>query len=263
MKTKIDIISENFDLIFEREIESLSQEAKESLPRDIMFKIFRKGGAFDSKSTSRLSFDEKMFVLWKAKKKRLGIWIEDEKVGLSVDQFVDLRQSDRQRDYGIEQAEGMVVPGVMVLAGKELADTFTYLNHLTTGSAYNYLIKGKNNTTHPITKNNREGSYIAKFLANYDGQKKNIVANTGLTIPEFYVLLTLFDGREVISSTIHKEKFRRAYQSTPSKIIRSFKTLQDKGFILKFGVAKGAKLQITPLGKDTISRIFDRYILNC
>lgn len=261
-KTKTDISAENFDLFFSREFENISPQAKDGLPKDLSFKLFRKGGEFNSKSTSKLGFIEKLFVLWKCLNKRWWIVIEDEHKGISADQFVALKNAPKIRDYTIEQSEELIASGTFILASNELCNTFSYLNHLGASGAYNYLIKAKNSPKNKVTEAQKEKSWVANFLANYDGQKKNIVANTGLTIPEFYVLLCLYDGSEVASSSIYKEKFKRAYQSTPSKIKLAFGTLQHRGYITKYGVVKGVKLKITPLGKDVLNGIFDKYIFN-
>lgn len=262
-KTLFDIDCEALDIFFAHEIEKISPTAKSELPRDVAFKLFRGGGKLNTKSTSRLGFIAKLYVLWKALNKRWWIVIEDEERGMTPGQFMELRKAYRKRDYSIDQAKSLILSGSLVLANKELGDTLTYLNGLSSSGAYNYLLKGKNAPKNKTSGESKEREYVAKFLANYDAQKKGIVSHTGLTIPEFYVLLILFDGKEVPSSYIYKDKFRRAYQSAPSKIKLAFRTLQNKGYIVKYGVIRGAKLQITSSGKEILNGIFDKYILNC
>lgn len=262
LKTRFDISCEALDLYFFDQLPHLTPEAKDGLPRDVLFKIFRKGGDVNTKSTSRLSFMAKLFVLLRALNKRWWVVVEDENRGMTPGQFMDLRKASKKRDYTVEQAGNIVITGTMVLAGKELADTLSYLNHLNGSGAYNYLLKAKNSPTNRPTEWNKERAWVANFLSHYDGQKKSIVAQYGITIPEFYVLLTLFDGKDVLCSVIYKEKFKRAYQSTPSKIKLAFRTLQIRGFVIKTGVIRGATLRITPLGKDILNGIFDKYVLN-
>ena len=89
-----------------------------------------------------------------------------------------------------------------------------------------------------------------------------MIANTGLRFPEFLVLLALFEGKEVLASSIYKLKFKRAYQSSPAKIRMAFSSLEKRGFINKYGVTRGAKLQITALGKSTLREIINKYAIN-
>ena len=263
MKTRIDLSAENFDLLFAREIENISPEAKDSLPDDISFKIFRKGGEFDSKSTSRLSFVEKLFVLWKARNKKYWIVVEDQQNGISVDQFLQLRNSYKKRDYSIDRAEEPAFTGTFVLASKELGEAFEYLNRLCNSPAYNYLIKGKNKASTPAADWAKKMDYIVKFISCYEANKKGWVATTGVSIPEWLVLIYLYHRGEAAGAPIHKEFYKRAYQSSPYKLQKCFAVLQHKGFISKTGESKGAKLSITPLGKDTVNTILTKYALDC
>jgi len=262
-KTLFDISCENLDLYFAHEIEKISPTAKSELPKDVAFKLFRGGGKFNTKSTSKLGFIAKLYILWKCLNKRWWIVIEDEVNGMTPGQFMEARKALKNRDYSPEQAAVLKSTGTLVLASPELGQTMTYLNRLSVSGSYNYLIKCKNAPKNKITEDDKERVYVVRFLANYDSKKKSIVSETGLTIPEFYVLMALFDGKDVPSSWIYKEKFKRAYQSTPSKIKLAFRTLQARGYITKTGVIRGATLQITGSGKDILSSILDKYILNC
>ena len=262
-KTIFDIDCEPLDLHFVHEMEKISITAKSELPKDVAFKMFRGGGKFRTQSTSRLGFLAKLYILWKALNKRWWIMIEDEDNGMTTGQFLELRKAYKKKDYSPEQANILKSTGTLVLASKELGDNMTYLNRLSASGAYNYVMKGKNAPKSKTTEDDKERSYIAKFLAGYEGQKKNIVSNTGLLIPEFYVLLLLFDGKDVPTSFIYREKFRRAYQSSPNKIKMAFSTLQARGLVTKNGVIRGATLQITSSGKELLNSVLEKYILNC
>jgi hypothetical protein len=261
-KTLFDIDCEALDLFFSHEIEKISPTAKSELPKDVSFKLFRGGGKFNTKSTSKLGFIAKLYILWKALTKRWWILIEDEENGITPGQFMDLRKAYKKRDYSPEQAAVLKSTGTIVLASTELAHTMTYLNRLSASGAYNYIMKGKNAPKSKTTEDDKERVQIAKFLAHYEGQKKNIVSSAGLAIPELYVLLTLFEGKDVPTSLISKEKFRRAYQSSPNKIKMAFSTLQTRGLAAKTGVIRGATLQITSSGKELLNTVFEKYILN-
>jgi hypothetical protein len=152
--------------------------------------------------------------------------------------------------------------GTVVFANKELSECCAYLNRLSSSPAYNYLIKGKNNIPCPTAERNKEMAYICRFLVEYEKNKKTWVAAYGISIPEWLVLIYLYHGKEIIGSPIYKEVYRRAYQSSPTKLRGCFSTLQNKKFIQKTGTGKGAMMSITPLGKDTVDGILTRYALN-
>jgi hypothetical protein len=262
-KTRFEISCENFDLFFDHEMGKISPSAKAELPKDVGFKLFRGGGKLNTKSTSKLPLVAKLYILWKCLNKRFWIMVEDDDEGMSTGQFMELRKAYKKKDYSIDQVNVLKSYGEFVLSSGELADSMTYLNRLSGSGAYNYALKGKNSVKNRVTEDFKERAYLARFLTNYDSQKKNIISSTGLTVPEFYVLLSLYEGKEVPTSHLSKEKFKRAYQSTPSKIKLAFGTLQSKGLVVKNGVIKGATLQITSSGKELLNSMFEKYILNC
>lgn len=262
-KTLFDIDCEALDIFFDHEMGKISSTAKAELPRDVAFKLFRGGGKLNTKSTSKLGFIAKLYVLWKALNKRWWIVIEDEERGMTPGQFMELRKAYRKRDYGLDQARALMASGSLVLANKELGNACSYLNQLSVSPAYNYLVKAKNTPTNKVDKSEQELAYIAKFITFYEGQKKNLVANMGLVMPEFYVLLCLYDGNEVSGNQIYQSRFKRAYQSSPGKIRLAFSTLQSRGFIIKHGRTRGATLQITASGKETIRQCLIKYAVNC
>lgn len=262
-KTLFDISSENLDLFFAHELEKITPQAKSDLPKDVAFKLYRGGGKLNTKSSSRLSFAAKLYILWKCLNKRWWVLIEDEEQGITPGQFMELRKAYRKKDYTPERANVLSSYGTMVLANKELAECLTYLNRLSSGPAYNYVMKGKNTVPkNPTTEDAKERSYIIKFLINYEAQKKNIVSGTNLLMSELYVLMLLYDGKEVPTSWIYKEKLKRAYQSSPRKIKSAFGTLQARGLAVKTGVIRGATLQITAAGKDLLNSIMEKHMLN-
>src|SRR6266404_3362279 len=64
MSSKFEVLSENFDLFFANELDKITPDAKDLLPSDVVFKLFRKGGEVNAKGTSRLSFIAKIYVLF-------------------------------------------------------------------------------------------------------------------------------------------------------------------------------------------------------
>ena len=262
LKTRFDVDCDNLSLYFADEIEKISPQSKSELPKDISFKLFRGGGKFNSNSTSKLGFLAKLYVLWKALNKRWWIVIEDEDRGMTPGQFMELRKAYRNRDYGVEKANTLVMSGTFVMADKELSQCFAYLNRLSTSPAYNYLIKGKNKATCPAAEWSKQMAYICSFLVAYEKNKKSWVSTYNVSIPEWLVLIYLYNGNEIVGSPIYKEVFKRAYQSSPTKLRNCFSTLQNKKLIQKTGTGKGAKISITALGKDTVDSILTKYALN-
>lgn len=262
MKTTFDISCQNLDNFFANQIPNLTPEAKDGLPRDVIFKLFRKGGDFNSTSTSKLGFITKLYILCRSLRKRWYIVIEDEENGLRLDQYKDIPRLIRERDYGTDKAEDLVAKGGLILGSKELVDAYAYLNRLSMSPAYNYLTGVKNMPKNPVTEADKKDQYVIKFLLKWEGAKKDIVSKTGLSMPEIYVLLALYGGDETPGVMLYTELFKRAYQSSPGKIKLAFSSLQQRGYIVKYGVIKGARLQITGLGKDVIRGILDKFLLN-
>lgn len=262
IKTRIDLSCENFDLYFADQIPNLTPEAKDGLPKDIIFKLFRRGGVFNSKSTSKLNFITKLYVLLKSLKKRWYIVVEDEDRGMRLQDFNDLPRLIKERDYNVSDAEDLRTSGGFILAGRELSNAFAYLNYLSVSPAYNYLLRAKNTPRNKVDQSDQEMCYLSKFLINWEAQKKTMVSQTGLNIPEILVLMLLYPGLEVSSSSIYQTVLKRAYQSSPTKIKIAFGTLQKRGYINKFGFVKGVKLQITATGRDVLRGIINKYAIN-
>lgn len=261
-KTRFDIDCESLDLFFVHEIEKISPIAKAELPKDIAFKLFRGGGKFNTNSTSKLGFIAKLYILWKCLNKRWWIVIEDEEKGMTPGQFMDLRKAYRKRDYSIEQGVVLKSSGEFVLANKELSECFSYLNRLSTGPAYNYLMGGKNKVHNHTEDWAKKMRYIATVFAHYESQKKSWVSGMGVSIPEWLILIYLYPRGPVNGGPIYKEFYKRAYQSSPTKLVRSFSVLQRKGYIEKTGSTKQAQFNITASGIDVVNSILTKYALN-
>jgi hypothetical protein len=261
-KTLLDIQSENFDSFFIKNAKETSYTDRESLPRYITSRLFKAGGKLNEKFAVNLGFLGKIFVLWKALRKRVYIVVEDEHNGMTPGQFIEMQKALKRGDYSSYQASGLT-QGIFVLAGKELSDSFSYLNNLSNSGAYNYLTKSKNQPKNPTTEYRDRMSYIVRFIVYYESNKKKWVSETGINMPEFLVLIALYHGQAMPGAEIYKGVFKRAYQSSPNRIKAAFGTLQFKGFITKSGLTNGAKMQITGLGTDAVNRILNKYAINC
>lgn len=251
--TRFGLNVENFDLYFEKLAPLISQPAKEALPKDILYRL-RKG---------KLTFFGKLWVLWKCLGKRWWLVVEEENGGLSVEDFVELREAIKRRDFGVPKAEGFISTGTFVTASKELADSFNYLNRLSTSPAYNFLQRAKNKGANKVAERKDQLLYICRFLSHWESVKKRIVSEMSLGIPEVLVLLYYYNGKEMAGSALYKEYYKRAYQSSPTKIKAAFGSLQSMRYLEKIGHTKGATFNITPLGTDIVNTLLSKYVLNC
>lgn len=264
-KTKFDILTENLDLYFVTQLCSITPQAREALPKDVQFKLFRKGGELNEKNTSKLSFLGKLYVLWRALRKNIFIVIEGEDSnGLSVEEFVELKRAIKARDYGVDRTNEYVMPqATFVTGGKDLMESLAYLNNLSTSPAYKYLLRGKNPVPNKVEQNKEATSYICRFLSHYEANRKRVGYESGINISEWMVLISLYHGHEVESNTVWKTKYKYSFNSSKTKIKLAVGSLQQRGYIVKYGTTFKAKLQITPLGISVCNTILEKYVVNC
>lgn len=263
MPLKFDVENENFSYFFLEQATKMSESQKELLPKELLYKIFTKGHRVNTKSSNKLSFLSKLFVLIRSLNKRWTLMIEDDEKGMTEAEYFEYKEKTKKRNYTSEVAGTFISEGNFVLANSELFNAFHRLNHLSISPAYNYLQKVKNKNYLKPDEYIRNMNYINRFISHYESQRKKIVLETGLTMAEWLVLTHLYSGTEMLGSFIYKEKFRYSYNSSSTKIKVAFGTLQNKGYIVKHGTKSGARLQITPLGKDKINGIMAKYVVNC
>lgn len=262
-KSMFDIESDNFELYFEKQLTGMTETGKEAIPKKLYGQIFRFDGSVNTRGIRRLGFLGKLWILWRCLKKRVWVVVENEETGMSIEDFVELREAIKRRDYGIPKAEGFDIQGQFVTGGKELCDSFQYLNGLSASGAYNYLVRHKNFRKTKTSQSIVEYNYLIRFIRHYEAHKKKWILDKGMTASEWYTLLFLYDKEEALGSEIYRKVFVRAFHSSPIKIKLAFKTLQIKGYIIKHGRTSASRLQITPLGRDLVNSILNTYIINC
>lgn len=264
-KTKFDILAENLDLYFANQLCSITPQAREALPKDVQFKIFRKGGELNSNSTSKLSFLAKLYVIWKALRKNIFIVIEsNDENGLTIEDFVNLKQAIKVRDYGVDRNNDYVIPqATFVVGNKELMESLAYLNNLSNSPAYKYLLRSKNPVPNKVEQNKEATAYVCRFISHYESNRKKIGFQSGINISEWMVLISLYHGGEMMSNTIWRDIYKYSFNSSKARLKTAFSSLQRMGYITKFGTTKGAKVQITTLGTDTVNTILQKYVVNC
>jgi hypothetical protein len=250
---RFEIDCENFDLYFQGQVKRMTEQNREPLSADILVKMRK----------NKLGFLGKLYVLYRALRKRWYIVVEEEEGGMSVEEFVELRKAIKKRDYGTAKSEGLVSTGIFVTANRELADTLEYLNRLSIGPAYNYLMRTKNSPKSPTEQWKTQMAYITRFISFYEANKKRWCENIPITMPEFYVLLFCYGNGEVVGRYLYKDYYKKAYQSSWRKIKSAFGSLQDKGLLRKSGDTKGARMSITPLGVELVDSVLTKYAINC
>lgn len=262
-KTKWDVDNENFNHFFAKEAALMTEKQRFLLPKELYFKLFKRGGAVDTDSNYKLSFLAKIFILIKALRKRVTILIEDEN-GMNEEQFFAYRKQLAKCEYKVSSAEGLITDSIFVLANKDVMDTFSRLNNLSVSPAYNYLIKSKNSLRLKSKQSDyiTEVNYIAKVISYYESNRKRITMQMGIDFSEWLVLIHIFHGGAVISSSIYKSWYKYSYNSSSTKIKKAFGTLQIRGYIQKIGTSKGAKIEITALGRDKVCEIMDKFVVN-
>lgn len=262
-KEGYDIQSDNFDFFFESQLATMSQSQKELVPDNLLHKVVPVNGFVNERFARKLTFFQKMFVLFKALNKRVIIIVEDEEKGMTEEDYFAFKKKMKKHDFGTSITGNFITQASFILGNKELCETYHRLNLLSGGSAYGYLVQAKNkNNTKPaqwITAIN----YINRFLTHYEANRKKITLNTGITISEWLVLVHLYHGNLVPSSTIYKEWYKASFNSSATNIKTAFSSLRQRGYVEKVGVSKAAKIKITALGRDKVNEILKKYVLNC
>jgi len=259
-KLKFDIDNENFSHYFAKESALMSERQRELLPKELYFKLFKRGGTFDTTSTNKLSFLAKIFILIKALRKRVIILVEDEK-GMDVEEFFKYKDLLKKREYTISNSEEIIEDAVFILANKEIVDTYSLMNNLSVSPAYAYLTKAKNAQKNKVAEYKKQMDYICGWLVNYESNRKKIAMNMGLNMSEWFVLIALYNGNEVLGSSLYNQIYRYTFNSSKTKIKVAFGTLQNKQYIQKVGVSRGAKMRITALGIDKATEILNKTCL--
>jgi len=250
---KFDLQSENFDLYFAKEISKLNEHQRGDIPRELFFKLFRRGGVLNYKTSNKIGFLGKLFLLAKGAGKNVFIVIEDEN-GASVGEFAKLKKDIKSRGIMQEHAQALSALGTYVAGGKELIDTLAFMSKVNTSPLYNYLTKLRNVPRNKVAERKDEMTYITRFLCAYEGNKKKWIADTGLNIQEFMILLAMYHGDEVRSLDV-RNMLSGGIHAGSTKMKTAFSSLQTRSFIVRYGRTKTAKMQITPLGSELISRI--------
>lgn len=261
-KAKWDVENVNFDHYFHKLSALMTEKQRDTLPKELYFKIFKRGGAYDTTSTNKLSFLAKCFILIKALRKRVIIMIEDDNEGMDEQEYFEYKKLLSKRQYTISGASDLIEDAVFVLGNKELFETHSRLNELSCSSAYNYLIKAKNSLPNKTAQHSIEQDYVAKFIVNYESHRKLIHMNSGLNMSEWLVLIALYDGEDMAGGKLYNDIYKYTFNSGKTKIKIAYGTLEARGYLSKHGKWKWMKLRITPLGRHIVTEIINNRLIN-
>lgn len=263
MPLKFDISNQNFDNFFSIHLAGIGEREREMLPRELNYKIFKKGDKQNANGITKLSFLAKIFILVKALRKRVVIIVEDENGLNQEDYFKYMALPRKKQELTLFEGKELVTDAIFVLAKKEVMDTYAYMNELSVSKPYNYLSKGKNPQINKVAKDLKERSYIARFLSYYESNRKRLTINTGIDFSEWMILIYLYEGEYMKSSTIHKDWYKYSFNSSATKLKLAFSSLQRKGLIEKRGAFSNAELRITIAGRNKCNEIIKKYVVNC
>ena len=263
-KLKLDIQNTNFDQYFEKKVLDMSQSQKETLPKELLYKVFRNGGGFNGKNSSKLSFLSKIFILWRALKHNWFLVVEGEAgEGASVEEFIALKNAVKKgRNYDTESATDFLKSGTFVTGSKELMDTLGYLNNLSISPAYNFVSRSKNVPKSRVQVWKQHMTYMCKLFSNYEGLKKKMVMEKGLSMSDILVLMAIYDGKEVNGPVLSKGVYKHTYHTSSTQVKRSLGALLMLGLVAKTGNTSSSKFRITALGSNKIDEIMGKYIIN-
>lgn len=231
---------------------------RENLPPELVSKIFRRDGKV---TTQKLNFLQKMFILSKGMGKDIFILMKDPEKGLGVYDFDKFSKHRQDRNFDMEQADYYLSKGTVVMSNKELMEYVAHVNGVSTSPAYNYALKLKNPKAEKSTDYGKELGYLIKLIKNYEGNKRKIVTQKSLTVPDLYVLYYLQDGKERGATKAYTEDFKDSYNSSRQQILNAFKKLVSLEYIQKFGQGKIVTYKITTAGRVKLAEVFKKYVL--
>lgn len=212
---------------------------------------------------NRLTFFEKLFVLFRAFNKTIYLVAKDEKEGLTPEQFCKWDEEEKKRAYNTENSNDLVMRAGFVLGDRDVCNGLLFQRNLGATSLFKYLSNYHKNKSGPKPYNTRDAMQdICKMLMHYEGLKKKMLKELAITIPEWYTLLHFANGEEKSGLLVYSGVFAHAANSSRPQLHRAMRRLVDDGYLQKFKKTNGATYRITPLGIDLLQRALSKYVTN-
>lgn len=264
MPNPYDIQNDNFELFFEKQLEGITESGRAVLTKIMDGKLYQADEKTVRKSQIRKTpFLAKLWILYRALKKRVWIVVENEETGLSMEDFVALREAIKKRDFGQKRAEGLMTNATFVTASKDLGEYLDYMAHLSSSPIYRYLNGYRDFKKTNTSEYKDQMDFIVKMIRFYEGNKTRWLEEKRITLSEYYVLLYLYDKEFVKGSDMYKNAFRRASGTSAYSIRTAWGTLSAKGLIVKSGTKRSMRMRITPMGTELINYVLHNYAINC
>lgn len=255
---KFDIQVDNFNGLFTLAVSQMTTEQKRNLPPEILAKLFKISG---QPSQKKLNFLQQLYVLCQGGGKEVYVVVGDEEKGIGIADFEKFKREQKRHKISQEAADYYLSKGVMVLGNRELMDWLSYLNSVSISPAYKYALSLKNVKAPKIKEVNKEFSYFCNLIMTYEGNKKRIVRQEGITIPELYILLYLSDGKEKRATASYVEVYRNSVNASRKQLLEAFKKLVMLGYAESFGKARATNYRISAKGKEKLYGIIHKHMI--
>ena len=135
------------------------------------------------------------------------------------------------------------------------------MNNVTASASYQYALKIKNAVPTTFPKFQKEFLYFIEIFVKYEGSKKKIISETGISMSELFVLFYLYNGKDRSATPTYDYIYKGSFQSSRATILRAFKSLKEKTLLQQTGKTNMAVYKITPLGKVKVNEIIHKYII--
>lgn len=259
---KLDFFNENFEEYFMRKVSSLTNQQIAILPTELKNKLFL-GGLV--RSSYKLRFAEKVFILSTVFNTEMVIMIKDENDGIGPDQWSTAIAAQKGKIKNGDLSKNIPVNNMFIAGNKELMSPIIYLNHIFCSDIYNLfsipVVREKSVQEKQHIKRAKEYKGIIEAFTHYEATKKLIAHEFKLDMPSWYALL-YFGNKERLGRPFYTQDFKYAYSSNKMNLYSALKKLVDTGYMSQRGKRTELKYSLTAKGLDTLNQIIDRVILN-
>lgn len=255
---KTEFRNENFDLYFAIKVSEMSEREKEKLPKEAIARIFTSSGKI---TTKPVPFLIQLYALTRAMNHAVYVVVKDEKNGFNFSDFERFAKDFKRRNVTTELTDIYNTRGEFILGNKEVVDYLEHVNRISVSPAMNYALKLRNSVKKSGESYDHAFNYVCSMITKYEGNKKKVVKHGLCTLPEWYVLLYLSDGKEKKLTPAYTEIFYDAVNASRNQIIRAFKSLAGRNLIQRHAVGRNVDYSITHLGKSMIREIMNKHMI--
>lgn len=258
--TEFDVQTENFNGYFEMLIKEMSEEQKNKIPDKLKNKLISlNNGAI---RPNKLNYLEKIYILEKALGKTVYTVIEDteDKNAMSIDHYRMYAEQARKNQSLSSEANVMINGGAFVIGGRDLVRWLFHLNDVCVSGAYNHALKIRNIKPQNIFKERKSLYYFVNLLIHYEGNKRRIIRDYGISMAEFFCLLYFYDSDNKSASPLYEDILANAVKVNKYTILKALKSIHDKKYIEKYGTKQQPTYCITSYGINIVNDILVKYI---